>query len=239
MIRLKNIYKSYQNPVLKNVSLSLGRGELVVLLGRSGSGKSTLLDMINFLQKPDSGEVVINGQNLNELSQKDINLLRHKIGYVMQYAGLFPHLKVGENISFISRLIRLKNPKQKLSELCAMLGLSRDILERYPDELSGGQAQRASIARALFNDPEIVLFDEPFSALDKLLKQQLQSEIKALVKSKNLSVVFVTHDVDEALFLASRIVVLERGEIVFDGDKKQLKNSDNKFVKELFSSYLN
>lgn len=235
MIELREIYKSYDNPVLKGVNLSVQKGEFVVLLGRSGSGKSTLLKMINALNYPDSGEVHVFGKNLIDLKSGDLDALRRKIGYVMQDSGLFPHMKISENIAFISKLKKIQNAKQKVQELAQMLGIFT-VLNQYPDELSGGQKQRVAIARALFNEPDILLFDEPFSALDGVLKRQLQNEIKFI--AQNRACVFVTHDVREAMFLASRIVVLEKGEVVFNDNADKIRHSKDKFIKELFGDFL-
>ncbi|BCX78932.1 ATP-binding cassette domain-containing protein [Campylobacter sp. 19-13652] len=234
MIEITQIYKSYEKAVLKNVSLSVKKGDFVALLGRSGSGKSTLLKMINALVYPDGGEIRVFGKNLSDLSGRELMFLRRKIGYVMQDAGLFPHLKVGENIAFVSKLTRVQHAKQKVRKLSCMLGIEA-LLDRYPDELSGGQRQRVGIARALFNEPEILLFDEPFSALDSVLKRELQSEIKGLASHK--ACVFVTHDVSEAMFLANRIVVLEKGEIVFDDSADKIALSEDKFIRGLFRDH--
>jgi osmoprotectant transport system ATP-binding protein len=200
--------------LISDISLTVGAGETVVLLGRSGSGKTTLLRLINRMLEPTEGEVLVRGRDTTELNAFE---LRRGIGYVIQEAGLFPHFNVAQNIALVPTLEKwdARRIAERVDELLRLVGLNaRDFRLRYPRELSGGQRQRVGVARALAADPQILLLDEPFGALDPVTRAELQREFAALAKRLGKTIVFVTHDLREALLLASRIVLLQSGRIV-------------------------
>ncbi len=200
-------------PLLSRLNLQVQRGETLVLLGRSGSGKTTTLKLINRLLSPSSGEVRVNGATT---AVGDIIALRRSIGYVIQDAGLFPHYTVERNIGLVPRIERWPADRiqRRVAEMLLMVGLEAQLASRYPHELSGGQRQRVGVARALAADPAILLMDEPFGALDALTRDQIQREFLGLQRRLNKTVVFVTHDLREALRLGSRIALLEAGKLV-------------------------
>lgn len=200
-------------PLLAELNLQVLRGETLVLLGRSGSGKTTTLKLINRLLTPSGGEVRVNGTSTAEV---DVIRLRRSIGYVIQDVGLFPHFTVEKNIALVPRIEGwdAQRIRQRIDELLQMVGLDPQLASRYPHQLSGGQRQRVGVARALAADPAILLMDEPFGALDALTRDQLQHEFLALQQRLNKTVVFVTHDLREALRLGSRIALLEAGKLV-------------------------
>ena len=211
MIRFENISKSYRDHiVLKNLSFEVKKGEFITVIGSSGCGKTTMLKMINGLIRPDSGSIEINEKDIN---QTDLIDLRRKIGYVIQNVGLFPHLKIKDNIGFIPDILNYN--KEEIKEITGRLiqtvGLSEEFLERYPSELSGGQKQRVGVARALAASPQIILMDEPFGALDEITRRKLQDEIKQIHKDLDLTTVFVTHDIGEALRLGDRVFIMKQG----------------------------
>ncbi|KHD37154.1 ABC transporter ATPase [Clostridium acetobutylicum] len=233
MIELKNIYKKVNNRIiLNNVNLTINKGELVTLIGPSGCGKTTTLKMINRLIRQTSGEILING---NKIQNEDAIKLRRNIGYVIQQTGLFPHLTVEENISMILKIEKVDQNKidKKVEELLNLVGMNpEDYKYKYPSQLSGGQQQRIGIARALAMDPEIILMDEPFSALDPLTRNQLQDEIFSIHQNLKKTIVFVTHDMDEALKLADKICIMKDGKVIqYDTPDKILKNPKDDFVK--------
>jgi len=199
--------------ILHELNLSISTGETVVLLGRSGSGKTTSLKLINDLVSPTAGEVVVEGRPTRAW---DIIRLRRRIGYVIQDVGLFPHFTVERNITLIPRLEGWPADRihTRFQELLALVGLDPKLAPRYPRELSGGQRQRVGVARALAADPPILLMDEPFGALDPITRADLQNEFAALQKSLSKTVVFVTHDVREALLLSDRIALMEGGRLI-------------------------
>jgi osmoprotectant transport system ATP-binding protein len=199
--------------VLAGLNLQVRRGELLILLGRSGSGKTTALKLINRLLAPTSGEVCVNGAPNTEA---DVIRLRRSIGYVIQDGGLFPHFTVERNIGLVPRLEGWSEDRtrDRVQELLRVVGLSTEIGTRYPHELSGGQRQRIGVARALAANPEILLMDEPFGALDPLTRDELQREFLSLQRRLHKTVIFVTHDLHEALRLGSRIALLESGRLV-------------------------
>lgn len=233
MIQLNNVCKTYDGAtmVVKNLSLEIASGELVVLVGESGCGKTTTMRMINRLEDPTSGTILIDGQDIKNVNPID---LRRNIGYVIQKVGLFPHLTVGQNIGVVPRLT--KNDPSKISqrtvELLDMVDLPHEsYLNRYPNELSGGQQQRVGVARALANDPDIVLMDEPFSALDPITRGQLQNELLKLQEELHKTIVFVTHDIDEAIKIGDKIAVMQDGNIVqYDTPENILKNPASSFI---------
>lgn len=233
MIKLQNITKSYdgQHNVVDHLDLEINRGELVVLVGESGCGKTTTMKMINRLIEPSDGEIYIDGQPIHALNKND---LRRNIGYVIQNVGLFPHLTIEKNIATVPNLCK-KDPQQtaaKVAELLDMIELPHKMYaNRYPRELSGGQQQRVGVARALANDPDIILMDEPFSALDPITREQLQNELLRLQEELHKTIVFVTHDIDEAIKLGDRIAVMAHGRIIqYDTPEEILKNPVNDFV---------
>lgn len=233
MIELKNVTKSYdgRNKVVKNLNLKIEKGEFVVLIGESGCGKTTTMKMINLLEKPTSGEIFIDGDNVKG---QDLMELRRNIGYVIQKVGLFPHMTIGENIELVPTLKKWSKEEKKARtfELLELMDLpAEDFYDRYPSELSGGQQQRIGIARALAVNPEIILMDEPFSALDPITREKLQDEMMNLQDELGKTIVFVTHDMDEALKLADKIAVIKDGEVIqFDTPEEILKNPKNDFV---------
>ncbi len=200
-------------PLLAGLNLQVQRGETLVLLGRSGSGKTTTLKLINRLLTPASGEVRVNGA---PTSAADLIQLRRSIGYVIQESGLFPHYTVERNVGLVPQIEGW--PKERIharvEELLSLVGLEPQLASRYPHQLSGGQRQRVGVARALAADPAILLMDEPFGALDPLTRDELQREFLSLQKRLNKTVVFVTHDLHEALRMGSRIALMEAGKLV-------------------------
>lgn len=200
--------------ILVDVSLTVPRGTTLVLLGRSGSGKTTLLKLVNGMLRPSSGEVRVEGRTTQEW---DGIRLRRQIGYVIQEAGLFPHFTVADNVSLVPRLENWPAAKiaARVEEMLRLVGLEpREFAQRRPRELSGGQRQRVGVARALAADPPILLMDEPFGALDPVTRAELQREFRALAQRLGKTIVFVTHDLREAMLLASDIILLEKGRVV-------------------------
>ena len=200
-------------PLLSGLNLQVQRGETLVLLGRSGSGKTTTLKLVNRLLTPTGGDVFVNGTSS---ATGDVIRLRRSIGYVIQEVGLFPHFTVERNIGLVPRVEGWSASRihQRVEELLQMVGLEVQIATRYPHQLSGGQRQRVGVARALAADPAILLMDEPFGALDAITRDQLQREFLSLQQRLNKTIVFVTHDLHEALRLGSRIALMEAGRLV-------------------------
>ena len=199
--------------VLSDLNLRVAHGEILVLLGRSGSGKTTTLKLVNRLVSPSSGQVLVNGARNDEV---DVIRLRRGIGYVIQEAGLFPHFTVQRNIGLVPKIEGWPEERirARVLEMLQLVGLSADLASRYPHQLSGGQRQRVGVARALAADPAILLMDEPFGALDPLTRDELQREFLLLQQRVHKTVVFVTHDLREALRLGSRIALMEAGKLV-------------------------
>ena len=238
MIELHQLTKTYgDSTVVDRLDLDLAKGEIVVLLGGSGCGKTTTLKMINRLVEPSSGSVHLNGESTNEIEPHE---LRRRIGYGFQQVGLFPHMTVAENVAITPRLLGWSRSRQadRADELLALMELEPDdYRHRLPAQLSGGQAQRVGLARALASEPEILLLDEPFGALDPLIRDRLQSFFKALCKDLGLTVLFVTHDMVEALLLADRIAVMEAGRFLQIGAPRDLLTSPaDETVAELMST---
>lgn len=234
MIEFRNVKKSYKsNTILENFNLNIDSGDLVVLIGSSGCGKTTLLKMINRLIETTSGEILVNGKNIKE---EDPIKLRRSIGYVIQQTGLFPHMTVKENIEIIPKLMGKADGviDKKTNELLNMVGLDPEqFSDRYPVELSGGQQQRVGVARAFAADAEIILMDEPFSALDPITRTELQEELFNIQREYKKTIVFVTHDMDEALNLADKICILKDGEILqYDTPENILKNPAGPYVED-------
>jgi len=214
MIEFRDVsYDVAGAPVLSGFDLQVQSGEILVLLGRSGSGKTTALKLVNRLRSPTSGKILVKGVPNEEL---DIIRLRRSIGYVIQDVGLFPHFTVEKNIGLVPRIEGWPEDRIRLrvQELLRMAGLDQQTASRYPHQLSGGQRQRVGVARALAADPEMLLMDEPFGALDPLTRGELQSEFLSLQKQLAKTVVFVTHDLREAVRLGSRIALLDAGRLV-------------------------
>lgn len=213
MIEFDAVSKRYgDNTVLDRLSLRIERGELFVLIGASGSGKSTLLRMINRLVEPETGAVRIDGQDVRAMAP---TALRQGIGYVIQSTGLFPHWTVAQNIGTLPRLLGWPRERTQLrvAEMLNLLQLDETLAGRYPASLSGGQQQRVGVARALAGDPPIVLMDEPFGALDPVTRESLQTSLKAIQHDTGKTIVFVTHDMDEALRLGDRMALIGDGQL--------------------------
>ena len=234
MIEFKNVSKSFNGrKILKDINITIKDEELVVFIGPSGCGKTTTLKMINKLLTPTSGEVLINGKKIGD--QNTIKL-RRNMGYVIQQAGLLPHLTIGDNIALIPSIEKMDKDKihTKVIELLNLVGLDPDIyIDKYPNQLSGGEQQRVGVARAFVMDPDVILMDEPFSALDPITKTQLQDEVFNIQQNYKKTIIFVTHDMDEALKLGDRICIMDGGYVVqFDTPSEILKNPINDFVRE-------
>lgn len=236
--QLEKVTKKYGDRfAVKNLNLEIQGGELLILIGKSGSGKTTALRMINRLIEPDSGSISVNGIDVREF---DPILLRRNIGYVIQNIGLLPHLRVSENIGLILKLESWKEEKirERVRYLLNLVSLPPQIfMERYPHELSGGQQQRVGLARAMAMDPPLFLMDEPFGALDPLLRSQLQDEFCKIKKELGRTIVFVTHDINEAFRLGDRIAVMNNAELVQVGTPEELIFSPvNDMVAEIVDS---
>lgn len=234
MLRMENVTKTYKGgkKAVNNVSLDIKKGEFICIIGPSGCGKTTTMKMINRLIEPSNGKIYINNEDL--LTQDAVKL-RRKIGYVIQQIGLFPHMTIEENITLVPRLLKWTSDKKskRAEELLSLVDMPKDYLNRYPNELSGGQQQRIGVLRALAANPPLILMDEPFGALDPITRDSLQEEFKRLQRSLDKTIVFVTHDMDEAIKLADRIVIMKDGEVVqFDSPEEILRNPANEFVED-------
>jgi len=218
VIRLEAVSKRYGGQTaLDRIGLSVVAGEFVALVGGSGSGKTTLLKTINGLIRPDSGQVAVQGEDIAAAARP--HLPRRRIGYVFQEIGLFPHRTVAENIAVVPALLDWPADRiaARVAELLELVGLPPDAASRLPAELSGGQRQRVGVARALAGEPSLVLMDEPFGALDPLIRDALGADYRRLHERLGLTTVMVTHDMAEAVLLADRVVVLKDGRILADG----------------------
>jgi osmoprotectant transport system ATP-binding protein len=220
--------------MVQGLTLSVIRGEMLLLLGRSGSGKTTSLKLINRLLDPTGGAVRVEGRATTEW---DVIKLRRGIGYVIQEIGLFPHFTIERNIALVPTIEGwdAERTRARVRELLNIVGLSEQIVKRYPRELSGGQRQRVGVARALAADPPILLMDEPFAAVDPITRAELQREFRELQRRLNKTVVFVTHDLREALVLADRIALIDSGKLIALHTPKEFQQSENALVR----SYLN
>ena len=238
MIEFINVGMTYPcgNVGLKNINLTINESEITVFIGPSGSGKTTLLKMINRLEDNTTGEVKINGKNVKEYN---IHKMRWDIGYALQQVALFPHMNVEENIAIVPELKKWKKEKinARIDELLNMVGFEpAKYRKRKPSELSGGEAQRVGIARALAADPKIILMDEPFSALDPITRASLQEDVKKLQKQIHKTIVFVTHDIEEAFLLGDKICIIQDGELIQSGTKQEIiSNPKNDFVKKFIA----
>ena len=237
MVSIRQVSKSFgDNSAIDSVSLDISDGEHVILLGPSGSGKTTLLRMINGLVTPSSGTILINGQDIQEQRQDE---LRRQIGYVLQRNSLFPHYSVEENIGVVPNLLKWNKQtiRKRVEDLMNKLHLPEKYLLRRPDELSGGEAQRVNIARALAADPPILLMDEPFSALDTITRKSIRKEFTQLDEFRKKTIIMVSHDIQEAFELGDTILLLHHGKLVQKGSPSELLyNPANDFVKDFFSN---
>lgn len=234
-IEYRRVCKAYgEKVVLDDFNLSVPRGEFLTIVGSSGCGKTTALKMVNRLVEPTSGDVLVNGRNVRDV---DAIALRRSIGYAIQGSVLFPHMTVEENISYVPHLLNRRDrarTEQAVSKWMDIVGLSQDMLERYPAELSGGQQQRVGIARALAASPDILLMDEPFGAVDEITREQLQGEIARIHRECGITVMFVTHDIGEALRLGTRVLVLDAGTIQqYASPQEMLARPATEFVSRL------
>lgn len=237
-IEFKNIKKQYDKKViLDNFNLSIEEGEFLTVVGRSGCGKTTLLKMINGLINSDEGEILIKGKSTKDI---DIIKLRRNIGYVIQGSVLFPHMSVEENISYVPNLLNKKDKlktKNAIKKWMKIVDLEEDLLKRYPSQLSGGQQQRVGIARALAASPDILLMDEPFGAVDEITRSSLQDEIIRIQKESNITIIFITHDIREALKLGTKVLIMDEGKIQqLSNPDEILNNPSNDFVKKLIKN---
>ena len=240
MIKFENVSKVYDGgfQAVKSLNFEIQKGELLVLIGPSGSGKSTTMKMINRINPHTSGKITINGKDITSYNVAE---LRRNIGYVIQQIGLFPHYTIEKNIAIVPQLKgwNQKDIKSRVKELLEMVGLDPEIhATRYPKELSGGQQQRVGIARALASNPDVILMDEPFSALDPITREQLQAELITLHKKLKKTIVFVTHDIDEALKMGDRIAIMKDGNILqLDTPEKLLHEPAHGFVEEFIGKH--
>lgn len=236
MIKLNKVTKKYgEFTAVNNVSLTVKKGEFLVILGPSGCGKSTLLRLMNKMIMRDAGTIQVEDKDIDSLKGEE---LRKTIGYVIQNVGLFPHMNVRKNIATVPNLLKWKEDKtkQRIDEMLDLVGLEpKEYKEKKPAELSGGEAQRIGVARALASDPHILLMDEPFGAVDPINRLRLQRQFKEIQKKLKKTVVFVTHDIDEALLLADRICIMNKGEIVqIDSPENVIFKPKNDFIKDFF-----
>ncbi|MBD0407490.1 betaine/proline/choline family ABC transporter ATP-binding protein [Bacillus sp. 1021] len=234
MLTLENVSKTYKGgkKAVNSINLNIAKGEFICFIGPSGCGKTTTMKMINRLIEPTEGRILIEGRNIME---QDPVELRRSIGYVIQQIGLFPHMTIQQNITLVPKLLKhpAKERKERARELLKLVDMGPEYLDRYPHELSGGQQQRIGVLRALAAEPPLILMDEPFGALDPITRDSLQEEFKKLQKTLHKTIVFVTHDMDEAIKLADRIVILKAGEIVQAGTPDDiLRFPANEFVEE-------
>jgi osmoprotectant transport system ATP-binding protein len=232
LIRYENVKKSFKNNVvIENLNLEIKKGEFVVLIGESGCGKTTTMKMINKLIESTAGKIYIDGKDISKINPIE---LRRNVGYVIQKVGLLPHMTVGENIELVPLLKHwdVETRHARAKELLDLVGLpSEEYYSRYPHELSGGQQQRIGIARALAVNPDVILMDEPFSALDPITREQLQDEMTRLQEELGKTIVLVSHDMDEAIKLADKIAVMDKGKVIqFDTPEEILLNPINEFV---------
>ena len=239
-IEFKNVYKQFKGSAysaVDNLSLTINHGEFITILGSSGCGKTTLLKMINRLYDPQEGSIEFFGE---DISNKDPVEFHRKIGYVIQQVGLFPHMTIAGNIATVPKI--LKWPKDKIDarvdELLKLVGLEpSEFKNRYPSQLSGGQQQRVGLARALAVNPDVMLLDEPFGAIDAINRINLQDELLKIYNASKKTYLFVTHDINEAFKLGNRVLIMDKGKIQqFDTPKNIVANPANDFVRSLINS---
>ena len=236
-IEYRHISMAYgEKTIIPDFNLSIEKGEFVTIIGSSGCGKTTILKMVNGLIKPVAGEILVNGQNVNQM---DLIQLRRSIGYAIQGSVLFPHMTVEQNIGYVLKL-ESKPDKKKISETVDkwlnIVELDASMKKSYPRQLSGGQQQRVGIARALAADPEIALMDEPFGAVDEITRATLQDEIKRIHRETGITILFVTHDINEALKLGTKVLVMDHGELQQYATPQDIQEHPaNSFVETLLS----
>lgn len=239
-IEFQNVTKSFrgssQNAV-NHISFTIEEGEFITILGSSGCGKTTLLKMVNRLYEPDNGKILLFGE---DISTVDVVKVRRRIGYVIQQIGLFPHITVGGNIAMVPNLLKWKKEKTnaRVEELLTLIGLEpKEFKDRYPAQLSGGQQQRVGLARALAADPKIMLMDEPFGAIDSITRLRLQDELLTLHQNMKKTFLFVTHDIEEALKMGTRVIIMNDGNILqFDTPEHIVSHPADGFVTSLVNS---
>ncbi len=244
IIEFKNVKKTYDRKiVLDNINIEVNPGDFITLIGPSGCGKTTLLKLINGMIKPTEGEVVVYGESI---SNTDIIELRRKIGYVIQNVALFPHMTIGENIGYVMKLNKESQDviQKRAKELIQLVNLDESYLEKHPYQLSGGEKQRIGVARALATNPDIILMDEPFGAVDEINRKILQDELLGIYQELKKTIIFVTHDIEEAMRLGTTIVLMNEGKIVNSGSRKEILFSDDTYVGNFFNtkdllSYIN
>lgn len=234
-IEFRHVRKAYGDTVIiPDLSLKIEKGEFVTIIGSSGCGKTTALKMINGLIEPTSGDIFVDGENIKD---KDMIELRREIGYAIQGSVLFPNMTVEQNISYVPSLLNKKDRKRTeraVDKWMNIVGLDPSMSDRYPSELSGGQQQRVGIARALAASPDKLLMDEPFGAVDAITRDQLQNELKRIYEQTKITILFVTHDIEEALMLGTKVLVMEHGEIQqYAPPKELIQHPATDFVKRL------
>ena len=237
VIEYRHIRMAYgEKTIIPDFSLSVEKGEFVTIIGSSGCGKTTILKMVNGLVTPVSGELLVNGQ---DISQMDLIQLRRSIGYAIQGSVLFPHMTVEQNIAYVLNLEAKPDKKridQAVDRWLDIVGLDKSLRKSHPRQLSGGQQQRVGIARALAASPEIALMDEPFGAVDEITRASLQNEIKRIHQETGVTILFVTHDINEALKLGTRVLVMDHGEVQqYAAPEEILEHPANRFVQALLS----
>ena len=233
MIRLENVSKVYGSGTVavENVNMEIERGEIVTLVGPSGCGKTTTMEMINTLTPPTDGTIYIDGQAADDVDPIE---LRRDIGYVIQEIGLFKHMTIAENIGIVPDIVGWDDDRiaERVDELLDMIRLSDEVREKYPAQLSGGQRQRVGVARALAANPDVILMDEPFGALDPITRERLQDEFLRIQEGLDVTIVFVTHDINEALKMGDRVAVMRSGRLVqYATPRELLAEPANEFVK--------
>ena len=238
IIEFKDIAKRYDEKIIiEHFDLAVEEGEFLTVIGSSGCGKTTMLKMVNGLTRPETGRVMVKGENVEET---DLIRLRRSIGYSIQGNVLFPHMTIEENISYVPNLWNRRDKektREAVSKWMKIVGLSDDMRDRFPSELSGGQQQRVGIARALAASPEILLMDEPFGAVDEITRGQLQKEIKGIHQKTGVTILFITHDIAEALYLGTKVLVLDHGEIQQYASPEEIRQHPaNEFVEKLLNN---
>jgi osmoprotectant transport system ATP-binding protein len=236
MIRLEHLTKTFpgqEEPAVKDLSLDIYEGEIVVFVGPSGCGKTTTMKMINRLIEPSSGKIFLEGEDVTNVNPDH---LRRRIGYVIQQIGLFPHMTIADNIATVPRMLgwEKKRISERIEELLDLVGLDASFRSRYPKELSGGQRQRVGVARAMAADPHVLLMDEPFGAIDPITRERLQDEFLRLQEDIKKTIVFVTHDIDEAIKMGDRIAILRQQSIIaqYDTPETILTDPADEFVED-------
>ncbi|EOH59460.1 betaine/proline/choline family ABC transporter ATP-binding protein [Enterococcus mundtii] len=235
MIDFQNVSKIYKGGkvAVENVNISFEKGEFICFIGTSGSGKTTTMRMLNRMTDPTEGQILIDGKSIQEINPVE---LRRQIGYVIQSIGLMPHMTIRENITLVQKLLKVSQEERNKTadKMIDLVELPREMLDRYPHELSGGQQQRIGVVRALAANQDIILMDEPFGALDPITRDSLQDLVKDLQERLGKTIVFVTHDMDEAIKLSSRIAIMSEGRVIqFDTPQNILRHPANEFVEEL------